>query len=136
MRAEEVPPAREPAPLRQGEDGRGTHRRQTFVEKRQPRALTGELVVDAASAVVLQAHLVGRLDVPGRAGSGAAELRLVLDERIRDGGRPPVIKAAEGVLPDADKPEGLADALDRFGIPRSGRADAGVDTEADDDPPG
>ena len=41
-----------------------------------------------------------------------------------------------GSLPDADKPEGLADALDRFGIPRSGRADAGVDTELDDDPPG
>lgn len=114
----------------------GTRRRQTFVEKRQPKALTGELVVDAASAVVLQAHVIGRLEVPGQAGSGAAELRLVLDERIRDVGRPPAIKPPEGFLPDADKPEGLADALDRFGIPRSGRADAGVDTELDDDPPG
>jgi hypothetical protein len=60
----------------------------------------------------------------------------VLDERIRDVGRAPVIKPPEGFLPDADKPEGLADALDRFGIPRSDRADAGVDTEADEDPPG
>jgi len=114
----------------------GTRRRQTFAEKRQPKALSGELVVDAASAVVLQAHVVGRLDVPGQSGAGPAELRLVLDERIRDVGRSPAIKPPDGFLPDADKPEGLADALDRFGIPRSGRADAGVDTEADDDPPG
>ena len=114
----------------------GTRRRQTFTEKRQPRSLGGELVVDAASAAVLQAHVVGQLDVPGQGGSGPAVLRVVLDERIRDIGRSPVIKPPEGFLPDADKPEGLADALDRFGIPRSGRADAGVDTEADDDPPG
>jgi len=132
-------PASTPSPLPAATRTRmdeGTRRRQTFVEKRQPRDLSGELVVDAASAVVLQAHVVGRLDVPGQGGPGPAELRVVLDQRIRDVGRAPTIKPPDGFLPDADKPEGLADALDRFGIPRSGRADAGVDAEADDDPPG
>ena len=35
-----------------------------------------------------------------------------------------------------DKPEGIADALDRFGIQRKAGADAGVDTEADEDTSG
>jgi len=60
----------------------------------------------------------------------------VLDERIKDVGKAIDIKSPEGHLPDADKPEGIADALDRFGIQRKAGADAGVDTEADEDTSG
>lgn len=114
----------------------GTRRRRTFLEQRRPQTLGGELVVDAATAVVLQAHVDGRLDVPGQSGGPPAQLHVLLDARIQDIGKSPAIRPPEGHLPDADKPEGIADALDRFGIQRMGAADAGVDTEADEDTSG
>jgi len=111
-------------------------RRQRFLEQRQPARLSGEVVVDAASAVVLRAHLDGTLAVPGSNGVAPAQLHVVLDQRIKDVGKPITLKAPEGHLPDVDKPEGIADALDRFGIPRKGAPDGGTDTEADDDTSG
>ncbi|HZJ52701.1 MAG TPA: hypothetical protein VFD38_01070 [Myxococcaceae bacterium] len=111
-------------------------RRQRFMDQRQPRKLSGEVVVDAATAVVLRAHLDGTLAVPGDKGVAPAQLQITLDERIKDVGKPITIQAPEGHLPDADKPEGIADALDRFGIQRKAGADAGVDTEADEDTSG
>ncbi len=111
-------------------------RRQRFMDQRQPKKLSGEVVVDAATAVVLRAHLDGTLAVPGGAGVAPAQLHVLLDERIRDLGKPVAIQVPEGHLPDADKPEGIADALDRFGIQRKAGADAGVDTEADEDTSG
>ena len=111
-------------------------RRQRFMDQRQPKKLSGEVVVDAATAVVLRAHLDGTLAVPGSAGVAPAQLHVLLDERIRDLGKPVAIQVPEGHLPDADKPEGIADALDRFGIQRKAGADAGVDTEADEDTSG
>jgi len=113
-----------------------TVRRQRFLEQRQPRKLSGEVVLDGATAVVLRAHLDGTLGVPAGQGVAPAVLHVLLDERIRDVGKPVSIQVPEGHLPDADKPEGIADALDRFGIQRKGGADAGVDTEADDDTSG
>ena len=111
-------------------------RRQRFLDQRQPRKLTGEVVVDAATAVVLRAHLDGTLAVPGDKNVAPAQLQITLDERIKDVGKPITIQAPEGHLPDADKPEGIADALDRFGIQRKAGTDAGVDTEADEDTSG
>jgi hypothetical protein len=111
-------------------------RRQRFMDQRQPRKLTGEVVVDAATAVVLRAHLDGTLAVPGDKNAAPAQLQISLDQRIKDVGKPIAIQAPEGHLPDADKPEGIADALDRFGIQRKAGADAGVDTEADEDTSG
>ncbi|HEY1905774.1 MAG TPA: hypothetical protein VGG91_07015, partial [Myxococcaceae bacterium] len=73
---------------------------------------------------------------PGDKAVAPAQLRVVLDERIKDVGKDIAIKVPEGHLPDADKPEGIADALDRFGIQRKDKADAGVDTEADEDTSG
>jgi len=109
-----------------------TARRQRFIDQRQPKKVTGEVVVDSATAVVLRAHLDGTLAVPGDKGVAPAQLHVVLDERIKDVGKPIDLKAPEGHLPDADKPEGIADALDRFGIQRKAGSDAGVDTEADE----
>jgi hypothetical protein len=111
-------------------------RRQRFMDQRQPKKLSGEVLVDAATAVVLRAHLDGTLAVPGDKSVAAAQLQITLDERIKDVGKAITIQAPEGHLPDADKPEGIADALDRFGIQRKAGADAGVDTEADEDTSG
>jgi len=113
-----------------------TARRQRFMEQRQPKKLGGEVVVDAATAAVLRAHLDGTLAVPGEKGVAPAQLRVVLDERVKDVGKAVAVQAPEGHLPDADKPEGIADALDRFGIQRKDGADAGVDTEVDEDTSG
>ncbi|HET9155081.1 MAG TPA: hypothetical protein VFN91_00360 [Myxococcaceae bacterium] len=113
-----------------------TARRQRFIDQRQPKKLSGEVVVDAATAVVLRAHLDGMLAVPGDKGVAPAQLHVTLDERIKDVGKTIDLKPPEGHLPDADKPEGIADALDRFGIQRKAGADAGVDTEADEDTSG
>jgi len=111
-------------------------RRQRFIDQRQPKKLTGEVVVDATTAVILRAHLDGIVAVPGDRGIAPAQLHVVLDERVKDVGKPVAVQAPEGHLPDADKPEGIADALDRFGIPRKGAPDGGVDTEADEDTSG
>jgi len=111
-------------------------RRQRFMDQRQPTRLSGEVVVDAATAVVLRTHLDGTLAVPGSNGVAPAQLHVVLDQRIKDVGKPLALQPPEGSLPDADKPEGIADALDRFGIPRKGTPDGGVDTEADEDTSG
>ncbi len=127
-----------PPPLAHARSGLDddTARRQRFMEQRQPRKLTGEVVVDAATAVVLRAHLDGTLGVAGEKGVALAQLHVVLDERIKDVGKPVAIQPPEGHLADADKPEGIADALDRFGIQRKGSADAGVEAEVDDDTSG
>jgi hypothetical protein len=106
------------------------------MDQRQPKKLGGEVVVDSATAVVLRAHVDGTLAVPGDKGVAPAQLHVVLDERIKDVGKEIAIKAPEGHLPDADKPDGIADALDRFGIQRKVGADGGVDTEADEDTSG
>jgi len=113
-----------------------TARRQRFIEHREPKKLSGEVLVDSATAVVVRAHLDGTLAVPGDKSIAPAQLQVVLDERIKDVGKAIDIKPPEGHLPDADKPEGIADALDRFGIQRKAGADAGVDTEADEDTSG
>ena len=113
-----------------------TARRQRFIEHREPKKLSGEVLVDSETAVVVRAHLDGTLAVPGDKSIAPAQLQVVLDERIKDVGKAIDIKPPEGHLPDADKPEGIADALDRFGIQRKAGADAGVDTEADEDTSG
>jgi hypothetical protein len=95
-----------------------TARRRTFFEKREPSALQGEVLVDAETSVVLKAQLDGKLSVNGEAGE--AKLRLVLQSALSNIGKDPALKAPADFLPDEDKPEGIEDALERFGIPRVG----------------
>jgi len=108
-----------PAPLqpRNGVDAT-TQRRQLFFEKREPQALSGELLVDAQTGVVLKAKLEGKLSVPASGKDKAAALRLVMDSALTDIGADPKLKAPDEFLPDQDKPEGIAATLDRFGVPR------------------
>ena len=96
-----------------------TRRRLAFFEQRVPKSLSGEVLVDASTSVVLKARLDGRIAVPANSAAGAAELRMVLESALSGIGEDPRLKPPESFLPDADKPQGIADALDRFGIPRN-----------------
>lgn len=108
-----------------------TRRRLAFFERRTPRALEGEVWVDAQTSVVVKARLTGRLGVA--TDEGEAELRMVVETAMTEIGKDPGLTAPEEFLPDEDKPIGIAEALDRFGIPRGGaKPDAGVPT---DEPP-
>ncbi|MBI3181745.1 MAG: hypothetical protein HYZ28_06345 [Myxococcales bacterium] len=117
-----LPPLIEP----KGGQDETTKRRRAFLEQRQPRTLEGEVLVDAETSVVLKAHLVGRLSV--EADAGVAELRMVVDCSLTEVGREAALAPPKEFLPDEDKPQGIADALDRFGIPRV-RSDAGTGAE-------
>src|SRR5262249_20196798 len=77
----DTPPA---AASARGGLAEGPARRQRFIDQRQPKKVTGEVVVDSATAVVLRAHLDGTLAVPGDKGVASAQLHVVLDERIKD----------------------------------------------------
>jgi hypothetical protein len=111
-----------------------THRRQAFFESRVPKSLDGEVLVDSATSVVLKARLDGHLVVPADKSPEAAELRMSLESTLTEIGKDPRLQPPEKFLPDADKPEGIADALDRFGIPRAKTgADGGTPSDADPD---
>jgi len=104
-----------------------TLNRRRFADKREPQEISGELWVDEETAVVLHAKLEGRIKVPAEGEQGKeAFVRLTLDSGISDVGRDFSLRAPEQYLPDEDKPPGIADALDRFGIPRAGAPDAGT----------
>jgi hypothetical protein len=127
------PPASLPPPLQpKGGVDETTRRRVAFLAGKSPRALKGEVYVDQASGVVVRATLDGRLEVPGQGTARPATLRVTLEQKVTRIGQPLQLKVPPGALPDVDKPQGIADALDRFGIPRGGKADAGVETDDDD----
>ena len=131
--APKVPPPSLPALLApKGGVDETTRRRLAFLAAKSPRSLKGEVLVDQATSVVLRASLDGRLEVPGQGSARPAALRVTLDEKVTRIGQPPQLKAPPGALPDVDKPLGIADALDRFGVPRGGKADAGVETDDDE----
>lgn len=131
-KASSLPP---PLTARQGADDT-TQRRLAFYELRSPRALQGEVLVDALTSVVLKTRLDGRLGVKRDAKAGnpdggqaveasEAELRLVLDSAMTNIGKEPALKVPADFLPDQDKPEGIAAALEKFGIVRA-HGDGGV----------
>ncbi len=116
-----LPPVLEP----KGGPDETTRRRLAFFEHREPRSLEGQVLVDAETSVVLKARLDGYLVVPAEKTPEAAELRLSLESTLTHIGQDPALQPPEAFLPDADKPEGIADALDRFGIPRGKQATEG-----------
>jgi hypothetical protein len=113
-------------PLAEPKGGRDepTRHRLAFFAHRQPTSLSGEVWVDADTSVVLKARLDGRLTVPATEDGGAADLRMRLETTLSEIGQDPKLQPPEDFLPDADKPQGIADALDRFGIPRQ-RSESG-----------
>lgn len=121
-----------PVAFAKGGADQTTRHRLAFFEQRAPTSLQGELFVDAESSVVLKARLDGRLSVA--ADAGEAGLHMVVEVALTQVGQEPKIAAPEKFLPDEDKPAGIAVALDRFGIPRAGKLDAGTaELEADDE---
>ncbi len=114
-------------------------RRVAFFQKRQPRSLQGELVIDGQTAVVLQARLDGKLSVPSPESSQEKDVvvSLAVESTLSHIGKDPALKPPADFLPDADKPLGIAAALDRFGIPHGGGKgkDAGTEAEQGEEEP-
>ena len=113
-----------PQYARSGPD-RDTQRRLRFVEHAEPQEISGELLVDVKTSVILKSRLQGTVNAPGE-DAGNVTLKLSASSEVSEIGKAPEIAAPADFVPDADKPEGIADALDRFGIPRGDAADAGV----------
>jgi hypothetical protein len=132
-KANDTAPANLP-PLLQPRNGQDetTQRRLAFFEHRTPQSLEGEVLVDSETSVVLKARLDGHLVVPADKTPETAELRMTLESTLTGIGKDPKLQPPEKFLPDADKPQGIADALDRFGIPRAkSGGDAGTPGETD-----
>ena len=102
-----------------------SQRRVRFAERAEPQELTGELLVDAKTSVILASQLRGTVIAPNEDG-GNATLKISATTEVREIGKRLEIAAPAEFVPDADKPEGIAAALDRFGIPRGDAADGGV----------
>lgn len=107
-----------------------TARRIAFFEKSKAKSARGHLAVDAQTAVVLESRLEGVLAVPSPNGKDVT-VQLTVETGVTDVGKDPAIKPPSEFLPDADKPSGIAAALERFGIPHKARSgvDAGVEAE-------
>ncbi|WP_164007440.1 hypothetical protein [Pyxidicoccus trucidator] len=124
-----------PAPFEPKGTDESTRRRASFFAHRVPRSLDGEVLVDSTTSVVLKARLDGRMGVPSEKTPEAAELRMTLESALTEVGQDPKLQPPEDFLPDADKPQGIADALDAFGIERKKPEDADKTKPATDAPP-
>ena len=105
--------------------------RLAFFERRQPETLEGKLWVDADTAVVLKAELQGTLKVPAEETSSTVSIRLATQmEQI---GKKPSLTIPDAFIPDEDKPQGIAAALERFGLGRKTRTETDSPGEAPPD---
>lgn len=106
-----------PAPLEpKGGQDPGSLLRQRFHSARKPVSLTGSIWVDAETAVILQARIDGKLRVAGEEGQATSDLAVSVRSALSDIGKEPTIEVPEGFLPDADKPEGIAEVITRYGF--------------------
>jgi len=96
--------------------------RLAFFEHRMPEALEGKLWVDAQTAVVLKAELQGTLKVVEGETSSTVSIRV--STHIDNIGQNPLLSIPETFIPDEDKPQGIAAALERFGLGRKTRTEA------------
>lgn len=97
--------------------------RQHFVDQGKPASISGEVLVDAQTSVVLKARLDGTMSSSTDAGADAV-LRMGVDVAVTNIGKDPALKAPTEFLPDQDKPKGIQDALERFGL--AAKPDAGT----------
>jgi hypothetical protein len=113
-REEALPPRPEP----KGGMDISSKRRLAFLEQRVPNSLSGEILVDADTGVVLKAKLSGKIAVPPQANQKRAQLALTIDSSISDidKEREVAIAVPKDYLPDEDKPRGIAVALEKFGV--------------------
>ncbi|MCL2178594.1 MAG: hypothetical protein FWC18_03850 [Cystobacterineae bacterium] len=90
--------------------------RLSFFERRMPEALEGKLWVDASTAVVLKAELKGVLKIPEGAGEASSTVNIRVATQVDEIGKSPKLGIPEAFIPDGDKPQGIAAALERFGL--------------------
>jgi len=102
--------------------------RLSFFERRIPETLEGKLWVDADTAVVLKAELQGSLRVPE--GEAISTVLIRLATHMEQIGKDPRLIIPETFIPDEDKPQGIAAALERFGLGRKTRTETDSSTEA------
>lgn len=99
-----------------------TSARRQFAQKREPQELAGWVWVDEETSAVLRASLEGKIKVPAGEERREAVVRLSLESAVTGVGVDPQVRPPKDFLPDEDKPQGIADALDRFGVPRGAAA--------------
>ncbi|MFL5321614.1 MAG: hypothetical protein ACJ790_18270 [Myxococcaceae bacterium] len=123
-----------PPPAAKNGGDEDTQLRQQFFEKSVPKSISGEVLVDAEKSVVLKARLDGTMTAPSDAGTDAV-LRMTVDAAVTKIGVDPNLKAPPDFLKDEDKPKGIADALERFGIVKKadGGTSAGEPAEDEDE---
>src|SRR5690606_1925497 len=124
-----------PEPLEpKGGQAPGSLLRQRFRTARTPVSVSGSIWVDAQTAVILQAKVDGRLRVPGEEGQPTTELSVSVRSALSDIGKEPTIEVPEDFLPDADKPEGIAEVITRYGFSVGAAAENGGEAERDSAP--
>lgn len=111
----------------------GTLSRRAFLEHAEPKSIWGELVIDEQQGVVLSAKLDGRMSVPAQQGTKPAELKLTVNAKLTELGREQKIATPKEFLPDQDKPKGIADALERFGVAQARDRETSEAAEPEDE---
>lgn len=108
-----------------GGPDRDTKRRIDLATLREPRSVEGKLWVDAETGVPLKADLTAVVRAPGE-GSTPAQLQLRVHQELQPGAPGLAVAAPEDFLPDEDRPNAIAAALERFGV---SRPDAGTSAQ-------
>ena len=83
-----------------------TRRRLAFLAAKAPRSLKGEVLVDAATGVVVRAALEGRLEVPGGGSARPAALKVTLEEKVTRIGQAPGHRRRPGPLRNSPRGQG------------------------------
>lgn len=124
------PPA--PAALPDGGYDPDTRKRLDFLEGRVPAALSGELLVDAETALPLSVTLRGTFSEQS---DPQLRAEVALDAQVRAlGADVAAVQAPRGALADDRKPKGVARALEAAGLrQRDGGAPSGEEDEPQPD---
>jgi hypothetical protein len=108
-----LPPIKYPT----GGPDQPTRRREDFVNLRAPRSVEGTVWIDVETGVALKSRLSAKVAAPGE-DKDEATLTLKIETEVK-----PVEKVAvsapDDFLPDQDRPNGIAAALERFEMQRS-----------------
>ena len=92
-----------------------TRRRFQFVDRREPRVVTGTVWIDEATGVPVKSELHAEIVAPGEKGQ-EAHLALEVKTAIVALGDTVSVTPPKKSLPDEIRPSGVAAALERFGL--------------------
>lgn len=123
-------------PLAFPKEGPDAHlkRELDFDAKRTAQTLEGRLLVDAETAVILDATIRGTLEAAGESGA-KSQLQMSVSQHVSAVGKDPNLAPPKDALPDEGRPQGVAAALERFDLPRLSHNDGGAaEAEEADEP--